>query len=242
MINSQGLSFSSVWEWLEPRAWQTRLYFCCLFVFFFQSHNLFTISPHHPGYIAAPLLLSGETILRKWLALSDYLDSHHRAPLRFSHTLQPTLCVPHGRDCWGPVGEWKVSTAEQRHVWHLASIPSRPRSYYCMKVPPTASARHRAFSNSLEAASAFCAWEWRRRNKRSTWAKIRYEPCACYPQRFWPMFNAYFCRALSCLLSAGCFQNTVLDKLIRLAPAAPCNTCPQVTALTITKHVGFFFL
>lgn len=159
--------------------------FVCTF-FFFQSHNLFTISPRHPSYIAAPPLLSGETILRKWLALSDYLDSHHRAPLRFSHTLQPTLCVPHGRDCWGPVGEWKVSTAEQRHVWHLASIPSPPRSYYCMKVPPTASAWRRAFSNSWEAASPFCAWEWRRRNKRSTWAKIRYEPCACYPRRFWP--------------------------------------------------------
>lgn len=58
---------------------------------------------------------------------------------------------------------------------------------------------------------------------------------------FGPMFNAYFCRTLCCLLSGGCFQNTVLDKLIRLAPAAPCNTCPKVTALANTKHVFFFF-
>lgn len=44
----------------------------------------------------------------------------------------------------------------------------------------------RAFSNSWEAASPFCAWEWRRRMKRSAWAKIRYEPCTCDRWRFWP--------------------------------------------------------
>lgn len=201
---------------MEPRAWLTRLYlFVCTF---FQPHNLFTISPHHPGYTAMLPLLSGETILRKWLALSDYLDSHHWAPLRFSHTLQPRLCVPHGRDCWGPVGEWKVSTAEQRHVWHLASIPSPPCSYYCMKVPPTASVRGCGFSNSWETASAFCARERSRRMKRSSWAKIRYEPCTHYRWQVWPHVWCMFFTRLCSLLSGGCFENDVPVKLIRLAP------------------------
>lgn len=29
----------------------------------------------------------------------EYLDTHHRALLLVSLRLQPTLCVPHGRDC-----------------------------------------------------------------------------------------------------------------------------------------------
>lgn len=62
--------------------------------------------------------------------------------------LQPAFRVPHGRDCWGPVGGEKSEHNGQRHVWHLISISSLPRSYYCMKVLSTAFALLCEFSNN----------------------------------------------------------------------------------------------
>lgn len=80
-------------------------------------------------------LLGWDLKVRPWEnLLSECLESHHRALPQF-RTAAPanTLCAIWQR-LWRANAHVKREHSEQRSVWHLASIPAPPCSYYCIKV------------------------------------------------------------------------------------------------------------
>lgn len=82
-----------------------------------------------------------------WILIKVLLSSQSLSPARIlCATCQRLL-----RACGGVKSEYNG----QRHVWHLTSISSLPRSYYCMKVLSTAFALHRGFSNNRKPAFLF---------------------------------------------------------------------------------------
>lgn len=130
----------------------------CMFL-----HNLFSIrSISH--YISTWKEMFGKQYSRSDPSLGIFGFSSKCSP-SVSLRLQPAFCVPHGRDCWGPVGEWKVSTMDKGMCG-----TSHPFLLFLAAIIVWKCCRQllhcTVHSQTIGNLPAFCTWKWCLQNKR----------------------------------------------------------------------------